>query len=278
MNPSARPRKQKLCKMSGEKVLAAKAEVQRLLDARFICEVLYPSWLANVVMVKEKNGKWWMCTDFTNLNNWSSKDDFPLSRIDKVMDSAAGCETMTLLDCFSGFHQIWLRKEDEEKTSFITPFDTYCYLRMSEGLKNADPILCRMMKAILKDQMQRNSFAYVDDIIVASRKKATQIQDLVETFTNMRRAQLKLNPEKSVFGVWRGRVLGCLMSVKGIEANLDKINTIVHMKLPQSKNEVQKLACRITVLNLFMAKLAERSLPFFKVLRSSDSFEWGLEQ
>jgi hypothetical protein len=116
-----------------------------------------------------------MCTNFTNLNNWSSKDDFLLSRIDKVMDSAAGCETMTLLDCFSGFHQIWLRKEDEEKTSFITPFDTYCYLRMSEGLKNAGPILCRMMKAILKDQMQRNSFAYVDDIVVASRKKATHI-------------------------------------------------------------------------------------------------------
>jgi hypothetical protein len=94
----------------------------------------------------------------------------------------------------------------------------------------------------------------------------------------MRRAQLKLNPEKSVFGVRRGRVLGCLMSVKGIEANPDKINTIVHMKLLQSKNEVQKLARRIAVLNLFMAKLAERSLPFFKVLRSSDSFEWGLEQ
>jgi hypothetical protein len=77
---------------------------------------------------------------------------------------------MALLDYFSRCHQIWLRKEDKEKTSFITPFGTYCYLRMPEGLKNAGPTFCRMTKAILKDQMQRNVFTYVDDIVVASRK------------------------------------------------------------------------------------------------------------
>jgi hypothetical protein len=172
VNPSARPRKQKLRKMLDEKVAAAKAEVQRLLDAGFIREVLYPSWLANVVMIKKKNDKWRMCTDFTDHNNCCPKDDFPLSRIDKMVDSAAGCETMALLDCFSGYHQIWLHKEDEEKTSFITHFGTYCYLRMPEGLKNADPTFCRMTKAILKDQMQRNVFTYVDDIVMVSREKS----------------------------------------------------------------------------------------------------------
>jgi hypothetical protein len=105
-----------------------------------------------------------------------------------VVDSAAGCETMALLDCFSGYHQIWLRKEDEEKTNFITPFGTYCYLRMPKGIKNAGPTFYRMMKAILKEQMKRNVFTYVDDIVAASRKKETQIQDLAETFANMRRA------------------------------------------------------------------------------------------
>jgi hypothetical protein len=103
-------------------------------------------------MVKKKNGKWRMCTDFTDLNKCCLKDNFPLSRIDKVVDLAAGCETMALLDCFSGYHKIWLHKEDEEKTSFITPFRTYCYLRMPEGLKNAGPTFCRMTRAILKEQ------------------------------------------------------------------------------------------------------------------------------
>jgi hypothetical protein len=81
-----------------------------------------------------------------------------------------------------------------------------------------------------------------------------------------------------VFGVRRGKVLGCLVSVKGIEANVDKINTIVHIKPLQSRKEVQKLTGRIATLNQFIAKLAKRSLPFFKVLRGSSSFEWGSEQ
>jgi hypothetical protein len=156
-----------------------------LLDTWFICEVHYPCWLVNVVMVKKKNGRWRMCTDFTDLNKCCPKNDFLLMRIDKVVDSAVGCETMALLDCFSGCHQIWLCKEDEEKTSFVTHFGTYCYLRMPEGLKNAGPTLCRMTKAILKKQMERNIFAYVDNIVVASRKKETQLQDLAETFTSM---------------------------------------------------------------------------------------------
>jgi hypothetical protein len=99
---------------------------------------------------------------------------------------------------------------------------------------------------------------------VASRKKETQIQDLADTFANMRRAHLRLNPEKCVFSVQRGRVLGCLVSVKGIEANLDKRNAIIHMKPPRSRKEVQRLTGRIVALNRFMAKLAEQSLPFLK--------------
>jgi hypothetical protein len=93
---------------------------------------------------------------------------------------------------------------------------------MLEDLKNVGPTFYRMMNAILKDQMYRNIFAYVNDIVIASKKKETQIDDLAETFANMRGAQLKLKSEKCVFGVQKGKVLGCPMSVKGIEANLEK--------------------------------------------------------
>jgi hypothetical protein len=110
-----------------------------------------------------------MCTDFTDLNKCCSKDDFPLSRMDKIAISSAGCEMMVLLDYFSGYHQIWLCKDDEEKTSFITPFGTFCYLRMPKGLRNARPTTCRMMKAVLKDQVGRNVMSYVDDIVIASK-------------------------------------------------------------------------------------------------------------
>jgi hypothetical protein len=98
VNPNVKPKKQKLRKKSEEKIEAAKAEVQRLLDVGFIREVTYPQWLANVVMVCKKNGKWRMCTYFTYLNKCCPKDDFPLTRIDQIVDSAAGCDIMALLD------------------------------------------------------------------------------------------------------------------------------------------------------------------------------------
>jgi hypothetical protein len=100
-----------------------------------------PNMATNMVMVK-KNRKWRMCTNFTDLNKCCPKHDFPLPKIDKVVDSVAGYEMMALLDCFSSYHHIWFCKEDEEKTSFITPFDTYCYMRMPKGLKNAGPMFC----------------------------------------------------------------------------------------------------------------------------------------
>jgi hypothetical protein len=92
-----------------------------------------------------------MCTDFTDLNKCCPNDDFPLTRINQIVDSAADYDIMAMLDYFLGYHQIWLRREDEEKTSFITPFGTYCYMRMPEGLRNANPTFCKMTKAALKD-------------------------------------------------------------------------------------------------------------------------------
>jgi hypothetical protein len=216
--------------MVEEKVQAVKAEVQRLLDVGFIREVTYPEWPSNVIVVKKKNEKWQMCTDFTDLNKCCPKDNFPIARIDKIIDSIVASAMMALLDCFPEYHQIWLRVEDKEKTHFITPFGTYCYLRMPEGLRNVGPTFCRMMKATLKDQVDRNALSYVDDIVVVSKKNKNYVSNLAETFTNMRDAKMKLNLKKCVFEITGEKVLGCLVSMKGIEANPDKITTITQMQ------------------------------------------------
>jgi hypothetical protein len=149
VDPSFRPRKQRLRKMSDDKAEGARNEVKRLLSAGVIREVKYPEWLANTIMVKKANGKWRMCIDFTDLNKACRKDEFPLPRIHSLVDAAASSELMSLLDCYSGYHQIWMKKEDEPKTSFITPSGTYCYLRMPEGLKNAGGSFSRMTAKVL---------------------------------------------------------------------------------------------------------------------------------
>jgi hypothetical protein len=142
-----------------------------------------------------------MCVDFTNLNKACKTDDFPLERLDKVVDDTANSEMLSLLDKLSGYHQIRVRKEDEEKTSFITPFGTYYFVRMPEGLKNAGCTFSRMIAIVLHPQLRRNILAYVDDIIVKSVQRGEHVSYLQETFSNLIAANPKLNPEKSVFSI-----------------------------------------------------------------------------
>ena len=112
-------------------------EVRKLLEAGFIREVYYPDWLVNVVMVKKNNGKWRMCVDFTDLNRACPKDSYPLPRIDTLVDSTARHELLSFMDAFSGYKQIKMKEEDQEKTSFMTSQGLFCYKVMPFGLKNA---------------------------------------------------------------------------------------------------------------------------------------------
>jgi hypothetical protein len=114
--PQARPIRQKLRRFTPDKREAIRAELACLVADEFIREVLHPEWLANLVLVLKKNKvDWRMCVDYTDLNKHCPKDFFGLPRIDQVVDSTAGCSVLSFLDCYSGYHQISLAKEDEKK-------------------------------------------------------------------------------------------------------------------------------------------------------------------
>jgi hypothetical protein len=142
----AKPVKQLLRCFMEEKRKAIVEEITRLLTAGFIMEVVYPDWLANPVLVMKKNNTWRMCIDYTSLNKACPKDPFALPRIDQVIDSTAGCNLLSFLDAYSGYHQIPLYQLDQIKTSFMTPYGAYCYVTMPFGLKNAGAIYQRTMQ------------------------------------------------------------------------------------------------------------------------------------
>jgi hypothetical protein len=139
---------------------------------------------------------------------------------------------------------------------------------MPEGLKNAGGSFSRMTAKVLHSQIGKNVLTYVDDIIVKNTKQENHVADLQETFANFRKAGLKLNPEKCVFGVKKGKFLGCLVSAKGIKANPSKIEAILRMEPPKSRKSAQRLTGRLASLNRFISRSAERNLPFFEVLVS----------
>ena len=120
VNPDRKPIQQRRRVFAHERDQAIMDKVTKLLAAGFIREVHYLEWLANVVLVKKANGKWRMCVDFTNLNKACLKDSFPLPRIDQLVDSIVGHKLLTFMDAFSGYNQIRMAKEDQEKTSFVT--------------------------------------------------------------------------------------------------------------------------------------------------------------
>ena len=111
--------------------------MDRLLAAGFIVEVFHPEWLANPVLVLKKNGTWRMCVDYTDLNKACPPDPFALPRIDQIIDATTGCERLSFLDAYSGYHQIKKAVKDQEKMAFITPFGAFCYVSMPFGLKSA---------------------------------------------------------------------------------------------------------------------------------------------
>ncbi|XP_073051281.1 uncharacterized protein [Primulina eburnea] len=272
--PGSRPVKQKKRHFGPEKDKVIEKKVEELLKAGHIREVHFPSWLSNVVLVPKSNGKWRMCVDFRDLNKACPKDCYPLPRIDQLVDSTSGCELLSFLDAYQGYHQIPLALEDQDKASFITSGGTFCYVVMPFGLKNAGATYQRLMNLVFQKQIGRNIEVYVEDNLTKTREVAHFIDDLAETFATLKQYRIKLNPAKCVFGVKSGKFLGFMVTDRGIEVNPEKIQAIVDMPSPQSVRDVQKLTGRIAAMSRFISRSAHHSYPFFQVLRKAQKFGW----
>ncbi|GKV19153.1 hypothetical protein SLEP1_g29446 [Rubroshorea leprosula] len=248
-DPTRKPVVQKRRLFGPKKQAAIDEEIQKLLQAGFIRRVEYSEWVSNPVLVKKPNGKWRMCIDFTNLNEACPKDPHPLPNVQLLLDN-------------------------QEKTAFYAGDAIYCYVMMPFGLKNAGATYQKLVQIIFKLQIGRNIEVYVDDMIVTSTRAEDHIGDLSETFQNLRRAQMKLNPLKCTFVVELGKFLGYVVSKKGIEVNPEKVQAVQQMEPPRIVKDVQCLTGRVAALHRFIARSADRCLPFFKALREHKNFQW----
>jgi hypothetical protein len=239
VSKTAKPIKQKLRRFARDKKEAIRVEVTWLLAARFIKEVYHPEWLANLVLIRKKNNEWRICVDYTNLNKHCPKDPFGLPPIDEVIDSTPRCELLSFLDCYSGYHQIALNKDDQIKTSFITPFGAYCYMTMSFGLKNAGATYQRAIQNCLQNELKDDLVkAYVDDVVVKTREAHTLVDDLQRIFMALNEYQWKLNPKKCIFRVPSGILLGNIISHDCIRTNPTKVKAILDMQPPKNIKDI----------------------------------------
>jgi len=190
LKPECPPIKQKLRRMKLEVSLKIKDEAEKQFNAGFLTVAKYPQWVANVVPVPKKDGKVRMCVDYRDLNRASPKDDFPLPHIDILVDNTTKFSLFSFMDGFSGYNQIKMAPEDIEKTTFITPWGTFCYEIMSFGLKNAGATYQRAMVTLFHDMIHKEIEVYVDDMIAKSRSEEEHLVNLRKLFERLRKIKL----------------------------------------------------------------------------------------
>nr|CAN67118.1 hypothetical protein VITISV_035158 [Vitis vinifera] len=271
---TVRPVRQKIRRFHPDRQKVIRNEIDKLLEAGFIREVSYPDWLANVVVVPKKERKWRVCVNYTNLNNACPKDSFPLPRIDQIVDSTSGQWMLSFLDAFSGYHQIPMSPDDEEKTAFITSHDLYCYKVMPFGLKNAGATYHRLMTKIFKPLICHTVEVYIDDIVVKSKTREQHVLHLQEVFHLLRKYDMKLNPSKCAFGVSAGKFLGFMVNQRGIEVSPDQVKAVMETPPPRNKKELQRLTGKLVALGRFIARFTDELRPFFLAIRKAGAHGW----
>ncbi|XP_034197970.1 uncharacterized protein LOC117613470 [Prunus dulcis] len=274
-NLETRPIKQTQCRFRPELLSQIEAEVDKLIAAGFIREVKYPTWIANIVLVKKKiTGQIRICVDFRDLNEACPKDDFPLPIIELMVDATTGHEALSFMDGSSGYNQIKMSPEDEELTAFRTPKGIYCYKVMPFGLKNAGATYQRAMQKIFGDMLHKNVECYVDDLVIKSKRREDHLKDLRTVFNRLRKYQLKMNPLKCAFGVTSGKFLGFIVKHRGIEVDQTKIKAIRDMPEPRNLHELKSLQGRLAFIRRFISNLAGRCQPFSRLMKKDVPFVW----
>ncbi|KAA0032588.1 uncharacterized protein E6C27_scaffold43053G00550 [Cucumis melo var. makuwa] len=255
IKPGYRPIKQAQRRFRPELIPQIEVEVNKLIEARFIRQVKYPTWIANIIPVKKKNGQLRVCVGFCDLNNACPKDEFPLSITEIIVDATTGHEVLSFMDGSSGYNQIQMVLSDEEMTAFRTPKGIYCYKVMPFGLKNISATYQRAMQKVFGDMLHKYVECYIDDLVVKSKRRQDHLKDLQVVFDRLRKYQLRMNPLECVFSVTSGKFIDFIVRHRGIEIDQSKIDVIQKMPRPKSLHDLRSLQGRLAYIRRSLGAL-----------------------
>ncbi|XP_070678183.1 uncharacterized protein [Malus domestica] len=270
-------------------------EIIKLLD----CGVIYPisdsRWVSPVQVVPKKSGVtvvknaedelvptriqtgWRVCIDYRKLNNTTRKDHFPLPFIDQMLERLAGHSFYCFLDGYSGYNQIVIAPEDQEKTTFTCPFGTFAYRRMPFGLCNAPATFQRCMVSIFSDFIEKIIEVFMDDFSVFGDSFDGCLENLTLILKRCMETNLVLNWEKCHFMVKQGIVLGHIVSARGIEVDKSKIDLVRYLPSPTSVREVRSFLGHAGFYRRFIKDFSKISTPLCRLLQKDVTFDFNEE-
>ncbi|CAN6554993.1 unnamed protein product [Malus baccata var. baccata] len=295
LEEGAKPTREAQRRLNPPMMEVVKKEIIKLLD----CGVIYPisdsRWVSPVQVVPKKSGVtvvknaedelvptriqtgWRVCIDYRKLNNTTRKDHFPLPFIDQMLERLAGHSFYCFLDGYSGYNQIVIAPEDQEKTTFTCPFGTFAYRRMPFGLCNAPATFQRCMVSIFSDFIEKIIEVFMDDFSVFGDSFDGCLENLTLILKRCMETNLVLNWEKCHFMVKQGIVLGHIISENGIEVDKSKIDLVRHLPSPTSVREVRSFLGHAGFYRRFIKDFSKIAQPLCRLLQKEVAFEFTKE-
>ncbi|CAN6700797.1 unnamed protein product [Malus baccata var. baccata] len=292
LEEGAKPSREAQRRLNPPMLEVVKKEVIKLLDCGVIYHISDSRWVSPVQVVPKKSGVtvvkneeqelvptrvvtgWRVCIDYRKLNAMTRKDHFPLPFLDQMLERLAGYQFYCFLDGYSGYNQIVIAPEYQEKTTFTCPFGTFAYRRMPFGLCNAPATFQRCMVSIFSDYVEKIIEIFMDDFSVFGNSFDHCLNNLTLILKRCVETNLVLNWEKCHFMVKQGIVLGHIISEKGIEVDKSKVDLVRHLPSPTSVREVRSFLGHAGFYRRFIKDFSKIAQPLCRLLQKEVAFEF----
>ena len=243
--------------------------LRQLLDSGVIRKSNSP-WASNIVLVRKKDNSLRLCVDYRTLNSRTVNDAYALPRIEEILDGIGGNRFYSILDMKSGYYQVEIEEADKQFTAFTAgPLGFYEYNRLPFGLSNAPATYQRLMEECLGDLVtdeDRICQIYLDDILVGSKTFEEHVERLLQVFSRVREAGLKLSPKKCALFRDRVKYVGHVVSEHGVETDPEKIDKIRNWPIPQNAKQLRTFVGFAGYYRRFVNNFSKVSRPLTQLL------------
>ena len=264
-------------RMSPAETDELKRQLQELVDKQFIQPSSSP-YASPVLFVKKKNGKLRMCIDYRGINKITVKNNYPLPKIDELLDRLHGAKVFSKLDLSSGYYQVKIAEEDIEKTAFCTRYGLFEFRVLPFGLTGAPSTFMSLMNRVFYDYLDKFVIVYLDDILVYSKNEEEHEEHLKLILNKLREHRLIVNKEKSELFKKKVTFLGFDIDEHGIHTEKSKVKAIEDWPTPATKQELRSFLGVANFYRRFIRNYSLLAKPLTDIQGENRIFVWEKEQ